>query len=73
VANCFGDELVARAGAVCLKERRRVVLLRETQLHACHIELMAAATRKGTIIMPPEPTFYHRSAMIDDIANQDNP
>jgi len=34
VANCYGDELVARAGYVCLKECRRVLLLRETQLHA---------------------------------------
>jgi len=34
---------------------------------------MAAATRNGAIIMPPEPTFYHRPAMIYDIANQDNP
>ncbi|MDO9434392.1 UbiX family flavin prenyltransferase [Hydrogenophaga sp.] len=71
VANCYGDELVARAADVCLKERRRVVLLlRETPLHAGHIELMAAATRNGAIVMPPVPAFYHRPTTIDDIVNQ---
>jgi 4-hydroxy-3-polyprenylbenzoate decarboxylase len=46
-----------------------VLLLRETPLHAGHIELMAAATRNGAIIMPPVPAFYQRPATIDDIVN----
>ncbi|MBL0423452.1 UbiX family flavin prenyltransferase [Ramlibacter sp. AW1] len=71
VANCYGDELVARAADVCLKERRRVVLLlRETPLHAGHIELMAQATRNGAIVMPPVPAFYHRPATLMDLVDQ---
>lgn len=71
VAHSYGDELVARAADVCLKERRRVVLLlRETPLHAGHIELMAGATRNGAIIMPPVPAFYHRPASLDEVVNQ---
>jgi flavin prenyltransferase len=71
VANCFDDELVVRAADVCLKERRRVVLLfRETPLHAGHIELMAQATRNGAIVMPPVPGFYHRPQSVDDIVTQ---
>ena len=54
IANSYNDELVVRAADVCLKERRRVVLLlRETPLHAGHIDLMARATANGAIIMPP--------------------
>lgn len=71
IANCYNDELVVRAADVCLKERRRVVLLlRETPLHAGHIELMAQATRNGAIVMPPVPAFYHRPVTLDDVVNQ---
>ncbi len=71
IANCYNDELVVRAADVCLKERRRVVLLlRETPLHAGHIALMQQATMNGAIIMPPVPAFYHRPKTIDDIVNQ---
>ena len=71
VALCHGDTLIARAADVCLKERRRVVLLvRETPLHLGHLELMATATRSGAVVMPPVPAFYHRPRGIDDIVDQ---
>ncbi|BBZ16207.1 UbiX family flavin prenyltransferase [Mycolicibacterium gadium] len=71
IAHCYDENLVVRAADVCLKERRRVVLLlRETPLHAGHIELMAQATRNGAIIMPPVPAFYALPTTIDDIVNQ---
>lgn len=71
IANCYNDDLVVRAADVCLKERRRVVLLfRETPLHAGHIELMAKADRNGAILMPPVPAFYSRPASIDEIVTQ---
>ncbi len=71
IANCYNDGLVVRAADVCLKERRRVVLmLRETPLHAGHIELMAQATRNGAIIMPPVPAFYALPVTLDDVVNQ---
>lgn len=71
IANCYNDELIVRAADVCLKERRRVVLmLRETPLHAGHISLLDQATRNGAIVMPPVPAFYHRPKSIDDIINQ---
>jgi 4-hydroxy-3-polyprenylbenzoate decarboxylase len=71
IANSYADELVVRAADVCLKERRRVVLLfRETPLHAGHIALMDRATRAGAIVMPPVPAFYSRPATVDDIVVQ---
>jgi 4-hydroxy-3-polyprenylbenzoate decarboxylase len=71
IANCFDDELVVRAADVCLKERRRVVLVfRETPLHAGHIALMEQATRNGAIVMPPVPAFYHKPQSVDDIVTQ---
>ena len=71
IANCYDSELVVRAADVCLKERRRVVLLfRETPLHAGHIALMDQATRNGAILMPPVPGFYTKPETLDDIVNQ---
>ena len=71
IAHCMDDQLVVRAADVCLKERRRVVLLfRETPLHAGHIALMEQATRNGAIVMPPVPTFYSRPKTLDDMVNQ---
>lgn len=71
IANSYNDELVVRAADVCLKERRRVVLLlRETPLHAGHIDLMARATANGAIIMPPVPAFYALPQSVDDVVDQ---
>lgn len=71
IANSYDDELVMRAADVCLKERRRVVLLvRETPLHMGHIRLMAQATESGAIIMPPVPALYHRPVTLDDVITQ---
>jgi 4-hydroxy-3-polyprenylbenzoate decarboxylase len=71
IANSYNDKLVVRAADVCLKERRRVVLmLRETPLHAGHIDLMARATANGAIIMPPVPAFYTLPQTLDDVVSQ---
>jgi flavin prenyltransferase len=71
IANSYDEELIVRAADVCLKERRRVVLLfRETPLHAGHIALMEQATRAGAIVMPPVPAFYSRPRTIEDIVDQ---
>ena len=71
IANCYNEELIVRAADVCLKERRRVVLMfRETPLHAGHIRLMEQATQNGAIVMPPVPGFYSRPKSIDDMVTQ---
>jgi 4-hydroxy-3-polyprenylbenzoate decarboxylase len=71
IANCYNDELIVRAADVCLKERRRVVLLfRETPLHAGHIALMDQATRNGAIVMPPVPAFYSKPKSLDEMVTQ---
>ncbi|WP_127755227.1 UbiX family flavin prenyltransferase [Devosia sp. 1566] len=71
IANCYAEELIVRAADVCLKERRRVVLmLRETPLHAGHIALMAQATSNGAIIMPPVPAFYAQPKTLIEMVDQ---
>ncbi|MGR9051615.1 MAG: UbiX family flavin prenyltransferase [Gammaproteobacteria bacterium] len=71
IAHGFGDNLIARATDVALKERRRVIIVpRETPLNLAHIKNMAAATEMGAIVYPPMPAFYAKpntlEAMVDD-------
>ena len=67
----YNDNLLTRAADVCLKERRRLVLLvRETPLHLGHLEMLADATRFGAVILPPVPAFYNKPQTIDDIVGQ---
>jgi len=71
IVNCLTDNLIARATDVCLKERRKVLLMvRETPLHLGHLDLMTRATQYGAIMMPPMPAFYHRPQSVDDIVDQ---
>ncbi len=71
IATCNAGELIPRAADVCLKERRRLVLMfRETPLHAGHIALMDQATRNGAIVMPPVPAFYSKPMTLMDMVDQ---
>lgn len=68
IASSFADTLTVRAADVCLKERRKLVLVvRETPLHAGHLRLMLRATEAGAVILPPMPAFYHLPKTMDDI------
>ena len=70
ISHGLANNLLLRAADVCLKERRKLVLVpRETPLHATHLENMLALTRNGAIILPPEPAFYLKPQSVEDIAN----
>ena len=68
IAAATAENLVTRAADVCLKERRRLVLVpREAPFSAIHLENMLKLHRAGARIVPASPGFYHRPRSVDDL------
>lgn len=64
-------DLISRAADVILKEGRKLVIaIRETPLHAGHLENLLRLSRLGAVIFPPVPAFYNRPATLHDIVDQ---
>ncbi len=73
IANGICGTLISRAADVCLKERRRLVLMvRETPLHLGHLRNMALVTEIGAIVAPPVPAFYSKPKSIEEMVDQTN-
>ena len=70
IAHGISSNLLTRAADVCLKERRRLVIVpRETPLHSIHLENMLTLSRMGAVVLPPEPAFYLKPQSVDDIVD----
>jgi flavin prenyltransferase len=71
LAYSFNANLLVRAADVCLKEKRRVVLVvRETPLHLGHLRTLTQLAEIGAVILPPVPGMYARPKTVDDIVAQ---
>lgn len=70
IAGGMTENLLQRAAACALKERRKLVIChRETPLSLIDIENMATVTRAGGIIAPLNPGFYLGPDSIDDLVD----
>jgi 4-hydroxy-3-polyprenylbenzoate decarboxylase len=68
-ASCAGialglsKDLLQRAAEVCLKERRRLVVVpRETPVTRSHLEHLLALHDAGAVVLPASPGFYAAGA-----------
>jgi 4-hydroxy-3-polyprenylbenzoate decarboxylase len=70
IATGTTSSALTRAADVVLKEQRKLILmLRETPLHAGHLENLLRLARMGAIIAPPVPAFYIKPKTVDALVD----
>jgi flavin prenyltransferase len=70
IAAGTSNNLLTRAADVCLKERRKLILVaRETPFSTIHLRNMLCLSEIGAVILPATPGFYHNPISIQDQVN----
>jgi len=70
VACGISDNLITRAAAVALKERKKILLApREMPFSQIHLEQMSRLSSMGVIIAPPMLAYYGEQKTLEDAEN----
>lgn len=70
IAHGISSNLIHRAAEVCLKERRRLIVVpRETPLSAITLQNMLTLSQAGALVLPASPGFYHNPNRIEDLVD----
>ena len=70
IASGSSDTLITRAADVCLKEKRRLILVpRETPLSLVQLKNMVAVAEAGAVVLPACPAFYSRPESLEELVD----
>jgi len=70
IAHGFSEDVLLRAADVTLKEKRQLILVpRETPLSLIHVRNFELLLLAGAVILPANPSFYHRPAGIEQVVD----
>ena len=70
LAHGISSNLIHRAGEVCLKERRPLIVVpRETPLSQITLQNMLTLSQAGVHVVPANPGFYHAPKRIEDLVD----
>ena len=69
IAAGTSENNILRAADVFLKERRRLILVREIPWSLVHASNIVAVHEAGAVVLPAMPSFYHRPATVEEVAD----
>jgi 4-hydroxy-3-polyprenylbenzoate decarboxylase len=70
IASGSSETLITRAADVCLKERRRLVLVpRETPLSLVQLRNMVTVAEAGAVVLPACPAFYSQPQNVAELVD----
>ncbi len=70
MAHGIGDNLLTRSADVCLKEKRKLIVVpREMPMNSFHLRNQAQLSEAGAVILPASPSFYHHPQSIEDLVD----
>src|SRR5271154_6693842 len=70
IAHGISEDVLLRAADVALKEKKKLILVpRETPLSLVHVRNFELLLLAGAMILPANPSFYHRPATIEQVVD----
>jgi 4-hydroxy-3-polyprenylbenzoate decarboxylase len=70
IAHGFSEDVLLRSADVTLKEKRKLILVpRETPLNLIHVRNFELLLLAGAVILPANPSFYHRPASVEQVVD----
>ena len=70
IANGVSNDLLTRAADVCLKERRKLIVVpREMPWNLIHLRNLTQLTEAGAVVLPASPAWYTNPTSLEELAD----